>query len=91
MRRHAPDLCCGHRNSYISPDGLLYPCLNWRDAMGDLRDQTFDARMASHSETVKKQRVAASYLDDCDGCFHGKCHYCPGISHAEHGNPGRRE
>jgi hypothetical protein len=33
----------------------------------------------------------ASYLNDCGGCaFHGKCGYCPGISHAETGDAGRR-
>ena len=82
----------GTAMAYISPDGLLYPCLNWRDAIGDLRQTTFNA-LWHHSETAKRQRevTRASYLDDCDGCgFHGKCHYCPGISHAEHGNAGRR-
>ena len=31
------------------------------------------------------------FRSDCGGCaFHGKCGYCPGISHAETGDAGRR-
>ncbi|MEE2789490.1 MAG: radical SAM protein [Myxococcota bacterium] len=77
---------------YISPDGFLYPCLNWRDPIGQLRESSF-TELWWQSKTVAKQReiTRASYLSDCDGCsFHGHCHYCPGISHAEHGQAGRR-
>lgn len=77
---------------YISPDGTLYPCINWRDPIGNLRDHAF-AELWWHHPTVKKQREIrrASYLEDCEGCgFHGKCGYCPGISHAEHEQAGRR-
>ena len=82
----------GTSMGYISPDGILYPCLNWRDPIGDLRESSFRT-LWKHSEAVEKQRqvTRGSYLSDCDGCgFNGKCHYCPGISHAEHGQPGRR-
>ena len=35
--------------------------------------------------------LLAVVIDDYDGCtFHSTCGYCPGISHAEHGEPGRR-
>ncbi len=82
----------GTANAYISPDGVLYPCLNWRDPIGDLRETDFKTLWNS-SPVVEKQReiTRASYLDDCSGChFHEQCHYCPGISHAEHGEAGRR-
>lgn len=77
---------------YISPDGRLYPCINWREEIGQLRRERFDV-LWHDSPVVSKQReiTRGSYLGDCDGCtFHSTCGYCPGISHAEHGNPGRR-
>ena len=77
---------------FISPDGRLFPCINWRDEIGSLREHSFQA-LWYESEAIKRQRTIrrASYLGDCDGCsFHGKCSYCPGLSHAEHGDPGRR-
>ncbi|MEE2757270.1 MAG: radical SAM protein [Myxococcota bacterium] len=82
----------GTAMAYISPDGILYPCLNWRDPIGDLRENSFKS-LWRDSAAIKRQRevTRASYESDCGGCsFQGKCHYCPGISHAEHGSAGRR-
>lgn len=82
----------GTVSGYISPDGRLFPCLNWRDEIGSLRDQPFQA-LWYDNPIVDKQRAIrrASYLQDCAGCaFHGKCSYCPGISHAETGQADRR-
>ncbi len=77
---------------YISPDGRLYPCINWRQEIGQLRSNTFESLWHA-SPIVEQQRTITrgSYLGDCDGCsFHSTCGYCPGISHAEHGDPARR-
>lgn len=82
----------GTASGFISPDGRLFPCINWRDEIGSLRESSFAALWAD-SPAVKRQRsiTRASYLGDCGGCaFHGKCGYCPGLSHAETGDAGRR-
>lgn len=82
----------GTASGFISPDGRLFPCINWRDEIGSLREVSFAALWAD-SPAVKRQRsiTRASYLGDCGGCaFHGKCGYCPGLSHAETGDAGRR-
>ncbi|MCB9522827.1 MAG: radical SAM protein [Myxococcales bacterium] len=83
----------GTVSGYISPDGRLFPCINWRDPIGSLREHSFKA-LWYESEKIAEQRqvTRASYLDKgCGGCaFHGKCGYCPGISHAETGDPGAR-
>lgn len=82
----------GTVSAYITPDGRLWPCINWRDEIGSLREHSLRA-LWYENETVQRQREIrrASYLVDCDGCaFHGKCAYCPGISHAETGDAGRR-
>lgn len=82
----------GTASGFISPDGRLFPCINWRDEIGSLRHTPFAALWAD-APAVRRQRqiTRQSYLRDCDGCaFHGKCGYCPGLSHAETGDPGRR-
>lgn len=82
----------GTASGFISPDGRLFPCINWRDEIGSLRETPFAALWAD-SPVVRRQRQIsrASYLGDCGGCaFHGKCGYCPGLSHAETGDAGRR-
>ena len=87
-----PTCGAGMISGHISPDGRLFPCITWRDPMGDLRETPFaelwwESAKAAEHRTVRR----ASYLQDCDGCgFHGGCNYCPGISHAETGDPGRR-
>jgi len=79
-------------SGYISPDGRVSPCLHWRDDLGSLRTASFESLWWGNAK-IEKQRALrrADYLLDCGGCgFHGHCNYCPGISHAETGDPGRR-
>lgn len=81
----------GTTSGYISPDGTLFPCINWREAIGSLREASFQTLW--RNDIVEKQRLIrrASFLQDCSGCtFHGKCGYCPGISHAQTGDATRR-
>ena len=46
----------GTANAYISPDGIVFPCLNWRDPFGDLRQTDFKSLWAE-SPVVKKREV----------------------------------
>ena len=48
--------------AYVSPDGILYPCLNWRDPIGDLREKSFKA-LWKDSPAAHRQReiTRASY------------------------------
>jgi len=82
----------GTVSGYLSPDGRVSPCLNWREWMGSVREAPF-AEIWHNSPTARRQREVrrASYLKDCEGCaFHHHCNYCPGLSHAETGDAGRR-
>ena len=82
----------GTVSGFISPDGRVFPCINWRDPMGSVRERSF-LEIWRDSPAAKRQREVrrASYLQDCEGCsFHHQCNYCPGISHAETGDAGRR-
>lgn len=82
----------GTVSGYLSPDGRVSPCINWREWMGSLRQQSF-RDIWYHSKVAQRQREIrrASYLKDCEGCsFHQHCNYCPGLSHAETGDAGRR-
>ena len=92
---HRPTCSAGTASAYITPDGRLQPCINWRDDIGSLREHTFAELWwgeAGRDATGRQRAIRrASYLGDCEGCaFHGKCGYCPGISHAETGDAGRR-
>ena len=82
----------GAASGYITPDGRVWPCINWREQVGDLREQTFK-EIWHESQVAEAQRAVrrSHYLQDCDGCtFHTKCSYCPGLSYAETGDAGRR-
>lgn len=82
----------GSASGYVSPDGRIWPCLNWREEMGSIRDRDFKAIWWENSVAERMRRIRrSSYLKDCDGChLHGNCDYCPGISHAETGDAARR-
>lgn len=92
---HRPTCSAGTASAYITPDGRLQPCINWREDIGSLREHSFaelwwGEQGRAQTDAVRAIR-RASYLNDCGGCtFHGKCGYCPGISHAETGDAGRR-
>ncbi len=82
----------GTASAYIGPDGTLTPCINWREPLGSLKTVPFAELWWKSAEAERLREVRrATYLQDCEGCgFHGKCSYCPGLSHAETGDAGRR-
>lgn len=79
-------------SAYITPDGRLQPCIMWRDTLGSLRERSFRELWYGNPKVEQMRTIRrSSYLKDCGGCvYHGKCGYCPGLSHAETGDPGRR-
>jgi MoaA/NifB/PqqE/SkfB family radical SAM enzyme len=38
---HRPTCSAGTASAYITPDGRLQPCINWREDIGSLREHTF--------------------------------------------------
>jgi radical SAM protein with 4Fe4S-binding SPASM domain len=82
----------GTVSGYISPNGDIYPCINWRDQIGNIREYSFEHLWFKHPTVIKQREIRrASYLQDCEGCaFHHHCNYCPGLSHAQTGDAGRR-
>jgi hypothetical protein len=89
---HNATCAAGTGSAYLTPDGRVWPCILWRDSLGSLREHTFDELWHGNPKIEQMRTVRrASYLQDCGGCsYHGKCGYCPGLSHAETGDPGRR-
>ncbi len=87
----APTCGAGTISAHITPDGRLTPCVTWREDIGSLRTHSFAELWESEIAQRVRRVSRASYLQDCGGCgFQGSCSYCPGISHAETGDAGRR-
>jgi radical SAM protein with 4Fe4S-binding SPASM domain len=82
----------GTVSGYISPDGRVFPCINWREEIGSIREHRFKELWFQHPTVLKQREIRrASYLQDCEGCaFHSHCNYCPGLSHAQTGDAARR-
>ncbi|NCC52364.1 MAG: radical SAM protein [Spartobacteria bacterium] len=86
----APDdpVCGAGSNAVaVNPYGDVYPCLGYREKVGNIREQRFaDIWSSPHLD----QLHAARYRDyvNCQECAYiSCCSRCPGISRAECGRP----
>ena len=75
---HAP--CAAGRTAlYISPDGELWPCVNFPMALGNLREKPL---LAIWRESTARASLVAWDNDQRTGCHScagsGMCFYCPG-------------
>lgn len=78
----------GNASCYISPDGTVYPCLEWHEVAGNVRDQDFatiwhEAPVFRHARTIRRGSFSG-----CGGCEHfGHCGLCPARALRETGSP----
>ncbi|MFH0880961.1 MAG: radical SAM protein, partial [Lentisphaerota bacterium] len=86
----APICGAGSNALAISPQGDVFPCLGYRDPVGNLLQQSFQEIWASpRLDRLHKAR----YYDytECRGCRHESyCIRCPGITWSERGDAFRK-
>jgi len=74
----------GHTSAYVSPWGLVYPCVQFPLPCGDLRQQTFSDIWKNSSQFSEVRSIRAKDLSTCSSCSHlGTCTRCPGLAFME--------
>lgn len=76
----------GRTLAFIDSRGDLYPCLAWRDRVGNVLETSFDTLWRDSPKFHGVREFTTSDLHECTSCSNQKyCNYCPGLSHAERG------
>jgi radical SAM protein with 4Fe4S-binding SPASM domain len=82
--RFAPEdrLCRPGASSFaIGPYGDLYPCMQIKRSMGNLRERSFPDLWATSEPLADVRALRAGDFDGCNACSHfGPCKPCPGTS-----------
>jgi radical SAM protein with 4Fe4S-binding SPASM domain len=84
------DILCfaGHTLLYISPDGTVYPCVNWPVVLGNVR-QCSIKEIWNNSDALRI--IKSLTFNDRTECFSCSllefCSFCPGTSYIETGKP----
>ncbi len=74
----------GHTSCYVSPQGDVYPCVQFPVVCGNLLKQDF-ATIWRNSKSLREIRsIRLRDVPACSGCPHiGYCTRCPGLAHME--------
>ena len=76
----------GRTLAFIDSRGDLYPCLAWRDRVGNVLENGFEQLWRNSPKFHAVRDFTSSDLHECKSCSNQKyCNYCPGLSHAERG------
>ena len=74
----------GHTACYVSPNGTLYPCVQFPLPCGNVRTQSFQEIWASSPQLLEVRSIRARHLTVCSSCHHmGGCTRCPGLAYME--------
>jgi radical SAM protein with 4Fe4S-binding SPASM domain len=74
----------GHTACYISPNGTLYPCVQFPLPCGNVRTQRFQEIWAGSPQLLEVRSIRARHLTVCSSCRHaGGCTRCPGLAYME--------
>src|SRR6202521_4026966 len=83
------DLPCsaGHNSCYISPYGDVFPCVQLRQAAGNLRHQRFGEIWYQAPRLERLRAIRESHLPICSRCeIRSYCERCPGLALMEGGD-----
>lgn len=85
-----PKLCgAGSAGVAVDPFGDVYPCVQWRRAIGNLHEASIRAIWGQRKELDEIRQITtdAAALVAAEG-EHGKyMSFCPGLAHTKSGNP----
>jgi AdoMet-dependent heme synthase len=74
----------GHSACYISPYGVVYPCVQFPLACGNVRHQRFADIWRDSPQLAEVRAVRIRDLPVCAVCPHaGSCTRCPGLAYME--------
>ncbi|MDI6756834.1 MAG: radical SAM protein [Endomicrobiia bacterium] len=90
-RREKLVYCGAGRNfAAVSCDGILYPCLQLKIPLGDLKEKSFGSIWKAGSPEEPLAFIRRAELDDnspCASCLHLEyCQRCPGLALLEEGD-----
>jgi radical SAM protein with 4Fe4S-binding SPASM domain len=78
----------GNASCYISPDGTVYPCLEWQEEAGNIRDTDFKTIWETAPVFLHARGIRRSSFHGCSGCEKfSHCGLCPARSLRETGSP----
>jgi len=84
--RSRPMCSAGRSSLFIASDGKVYPCVTWRQALGDVSRQSV-AEVLGSPELAKVRGLTVGDLAECENCRLARwCVRCPGLAHLEAGS-----
>ncbi len=88
-REPGDKLCsAGHTLAFIDSRGDVYPCVAWRERVGNALSESFYDLWRDSPHFARMRAITAGALSECGGCSNEKyCSYCPGLAHAERQDP----
>ena len=82
---------CGAGSATIAVDpfGSVFPCVQWRQAVGNLHQHSIEEIWSSSSdlEEVRSTNELVKDMVDAQGAFGAKMAFCPGTAAAQTGSP----
>jgi radical SAM protein with 4Fe4S-binding SPASM domain len=74
----------GHTACYITPQGDVYPCVQFPLPCGNIRRESFAAIWKNSPQLNEVRSIRGRDLPTCSGCHHlGTCTRCPGLAFME--------
>ncbi|MBI5525258.1 MAG: radical SAM protein [Deltaproteobacteria bacterium] len=85
--RGATPCFAGWTGSYIGPSGVVYPCVDWHVACGDVRTQSFSEIWRDSPGLASARGLTIAKMAACTKCaLVDTCALCPGINRQETGD-----
>lgn len=83
----APVCTAGRSSVYIDPEGGVFPCLEWEESAGSVRDQRFSEIWAGAAVFQGARQTTRGSFTGCTACENFSfCALCPGQAHRETGS-----
>ena len=83
----APTCSAGRAALYIDPEGQVFPCLEWEEPCGDLREQSLSEIWTTAEVFLRARSMTRASFSGCTSCENFSfCNICPGQAYRETGN-----